>query len=177
MELLVTPMTLPLFCSGTTSMWLLQGLWMYGASCKFNHSVPVNPYHYAGLTMPSLPTDYAPPVSTQVRITSPPSSSDSTTVSNGDKSSAENQTSENEKQDDGPVPCPMMQRIQVQRLRMGAMILQHMTTQEKRTHLIILHDHNSEFQRRIQVQGLRKGTVILHQTDNSGEKDSSDNAA
>ncbi|KAL0676384.1 hypothetical protein Bca4012_004365 [Brassica carinata] len=41
-------------------------------------------------------------VSTHVRITSPPSRSDSTTVFNGDKSAAENQTSENEKQDDGP---------------------------------------------------------------------------
>ena len=37
-----------------------------------------------------------------MRITSPPSRSDSITASNGDKSAAENQTSENEKQDDGP---------------------------------------------------------------------------
>ncbi|KAF3507522.1 hypothetical protein F2Q69_00003677 [Brassica cretica] len=44
----------------------------------------------------------APPVSTHVWITSPPSRSNSTTVSNGDKSAAENQTSENENQDDGP---------------------------------------------------------------------------
>ncbi|KAF2581997.1 hypothetical protein F2Q68_00003096 [Brassica cretica] len=80
------------------------GFCKYGASCKFDHPVPVNPYQYAGLTMPSLPTAYAPPVSVSicVRITSPPSRSDSTTVSNGDKSAAENQTSENEKQDDGP---------------------------------------------------------------------------
>ncbi|KAL0788068.1 hypothetical protein Bca101_004314 [Brassica carinata] len=52
--------------------------------------------------MPSLPTAYAPPVSTQVKITSPPSLSDSTTVSNGDKSAAENKSSETEKQDDVP---------------------------------------------------------------------------
>ncbi|KAF3544076.1 hypothetical protein DY000_02004469 [Brassica cretica] len=80
------------------------GFCKYGASCKFDHPVPVNPYQYAGLTMPSLPTAYAPPVSVSicVRNTSPPSRSDSTTVSNGDKSAAENQTSENEKQDDGP---------------------------------------------------------------------------
>ncbi|KAL0676383.1 hypothetical protein Bca4012_004364 [Brassica carinata] len=56
----------------------------------------------ASLTMPSLPTAYAPPVSTQVKITSPPSLSDSTTVSNGDKSAAENKSSETEKQDDVP---------------------------------------------------------------------------
>ncbi|RID71731.1 hypothetical protein BRARA_C03655 [Brassica rapa] len=34
------------------------GFCNYGASCKFDHPVPVNPYHYAGLTMPSLPTAY-----------------------------------------------------------------------------------------------------------------------
>uniref|UniRef100_A0A0D3BBV1 C3H1-type domain-containing protein n=1 Tax=Brassica oleracea var. oleracea TaxID=109376 RepID=A0A0D3BBV1_BRAOL len=80
------------------------GFCKYGARCKFDHPVPVNPYHYAGLTMPSQPTAHVhctPPVSTHVRITSPPSRSDSTTVSNGDKSAAENQTSENEKEDDG----------------------------------------------------------------------------
>ncbi|CAN6997053.1 unnamed protein product [Brassica oleracea var. botrytis] len=158
------------------------GFCKYGARCKFDHPVTVNNYHYAGLTMPSLPTAYtiqhpnirrtlittntktmsrlflldrffhgmwlvsicgaassdctssvacgwvvimvwicscsppsslpcpssipsvscAPLVSTHVRITSPPSRSDSITASNGDKSAAENQTSENEKQDDGP---------------------------------------------------------------------------
>ncbi|CAF2127930.1 unnamed protein product [Brassica napus] len=76
------------------------GLCKYGASCKFDHPVPVNPYQYAGFTMLYMPTAYAPPVSTQVRITSPPSLSDSTTVSNGDKSAAENKSSETEKQDE-----------------------------------------------------------------------------
>ncbi|RID71730.1 hypothetical protein BRARA_C03654, partial [Brassica rapa] len=76
------------------------GLCKYGASCKFDHPVPVNPYQYAGFTMLYMPTAYAPPVSTQVRITSPPSLSDSTTVSNGDKSAAENKSSEIEKQDE-----------------------------------------------------------------------------
>lgn len=52
--------------------------------------------------MPSLPTAYAPPVSTQVRITPPPGRSDSTTVSNGDEPAAENKSSETEKQDHGP---------------------------------------------------------------------------
>uniref|UniRef100_A0A0D3BBU8 C3H1-type domain-containing protein n=1 Tax=Brassica oleracea var. oleracea TaxID=109376 RepID=A0A0D3BBU8_BRAOL len=82
--------------------FMAYGFCKHGASCKFDHPVPVNPYHYAGLTMPSLPTAYAPPVSTQVRITSPPSLTDSTTVSNGDKSTAENKSSETEKQDDVP---------------------------------------------------------------------------
>ncbi|KAG5405884.1 hypothetical protein IGI04_012003, partial [Brassica rapa subsp. trilocularis] len=54
----------------------------------------------ASFTMLYMPTAYAPPVSTQVRITSPPSLSDSTTVSNGDKSAAENKSSETEKQDE-----------------------------------------------------------------------------
>uniref|UniRef100_A0A0D3BBV0 C3H1-type domain-containing protein n=1 Tax=Brassica oleracea var. oleracea TaxID=109376 RepID=A0A0D3BBV0_BRAOL len=61
------------------------GFCKYGARCKFDH-----------------PVTCAPLVSTHVRITSPPSRSDSITASNGDKSAAENQTSENEKQDDGP---------------------------------------------------------------------------
>ncbi|KAF2610576.1 hypothetical protein F2Q70_00010097 [Brassica cretica] len=64
--------------------------------------VTSRPMDSASLTMPSLPTAYAPPVSTQVKITSPPSLSDSTTVSNGDKSAAENKSSETEKQDDVP---------------------------------------------------------------------------
>ncbi|KAG2308893.1 hypothetical protein Bca4012_082143 [Brassica carinata] len=68
------------------------GFCKYGASCKFDHPVPVNP----GLTMPSLRTAYAPPVSTPVKITSPPSRS------NGDKPAAGNQSSETEKPDDGP---------------------------------------------------------------------------
>ncbi|KAF8108789.1 hypothetical protein N665_0104s0104 [Sinapis alba] len=72
------------------------GFCKYGASCKFDHPVPVNPYNNTGLTMPSLPTAYAPTVSTPVRITSPPNRS------NGDKPAAENQSSEIEKPDDGP---------------------------------------------------------------------------
>lgn len=52
--------------------------------------------------MPSLPTAYAPPVSTQVRITPPPGRSDSTTVSNGDEPAAKNKSSDTEKQDRGP---------------------------------------------------------------------------
>ncbi|KAJ0259875.1 Zinc finger CCCH domain-containing protein 26 [Hirschfeldia incana] len=77
------------------------GFCKYGASCKFDHPVPVNPYQYAGLTVPSPPTAYTPPVSTQVKITSPPGRSDSTTVSNGNKPAAENQSTETDKQDDG----------------------------------------------------------------------------
>ncbi|KAF2580726.1 hypothetical protein F2Q68_00003097 [Brassica cretica] len=103
------------------------GFCKYGASCKFDHPVPVNPYHYAGLTMPTayrsgfgsvlvllllhflvqVPFLVFQFQSVVVRpptallpwhvagITSRLSRSDSTTVSNG-------QTSENEKQDDGP---------------------------------------------------------------------------
>ncbi|CAA7049469.1 unnamed protein product [Microthlaspi erraticum] len=65
------------------------GFCKYGANCKFDHSVS------------SLPTAYAsPPVS----VSSPPSRSDSTTLSNGgDKpAAAETHSSENEKQEDTP---------------------------------------------------------------------------
>ncbi|VVB07351.1 unnamed protein product [Arabis nemorensis] len=76
----------------------VYGFCKYGANCKFDHSMTLK----SGLTMSSLPTTaYAPPVSTPLRISSPPSSSDSITISNG-KPAAENQSSETEKQDDSP---------------------------------------------------------------------------
>uniref|UniRef100_A0A1J3H922 Zinc finger CCCH domain-containing protein 26 n=1 Tax=Noccaea caerulescens TaxID=107243 RepID=A0A1J3H922_NOCCA len=68
------------------------GFCKYGANCKFDHSVS------------SLPSDNASPVSsTHVSVSSPPSRSDSTTLSNGgDKPAAENHNSEIEKQEDSP---------------------------------------------------------------------------
>lgn len=55
------------------------------------------------MAMSSLPTPYpyAPPVSTHLKISSPPSPSDPTTLSNG-KPAAESQSAETEKQDDSP---------------------------------------------------------------------------
>ncbi|KFK31098.1 hypothetical protein AALP_AA6G067900 [Arabis alpina] len=75
------------------------GVCKFGANCKFDHSMPPNSYYNTGLTMVSLPnttTAYAPPVSTHLRISSPPSSSDSVTISNGKPAA------ETEKQDDSP---------------------------------------------------------------------------
>lgn len=57
--------------------------------------MPLNPYDGTGLTMPSLPTAYAIPVTTHL-----PSRSDSNALSNGSKPATENHTSETEKQDD-----------------------------------------------------------------------------
>ncbi|ESQ51883.1 hypothetical protein EUTSA_v10016979mg [Eutrema salsugineum] len=59
------------------------GFCKYGANCKFDHS---------------MPTANASPVVTHLRISSPPSNSDSTT--NGNKPAAENHSSEIEKQED-----------------------------------------------------------------------------
>nr|VDD14594.1 unnamed protein product [Brassica rapa] len=73
------------------------GFCKYGANCKFDHPVPVNTYNNTGSTMPSPPSAYAPPVSTPVRITSPPSGSNG-----GDKPAAEDNSSETVKEEDGP---------------------------------------------------------------------------
>ena len=59
--------------------------------------MPVNTYNNTGSTMPSPPSAYAPPVSTPVRITSPPSRSNG-----GDKPAAEDNSSETVKEEDGP---------------------------------------------------------------------------
>jgi hypothetical protein len=80
------------------------GFCKFGANCKFDHSMLLNPYNNTGLAMSSLPTPYpyAPPVSTNLRISSPPSPSDMTTLSNGKPAAAEAQSLETEKQDDSP---------------------------------------------------------------------------
>ncbi|KAJ4907220.1 Zinc finger CCCH domain-containing protein 26 [Raphanus sativus] len=67
------------------------GFCKYGSNCKYDHPMPLNPYN---MTMPSLPT-----VSTHPRRSPPPSRSDSTAISNGDKPAAENHSSEIEKQE------------------------------------------------------------------------------
>ncbi|CAH8389286.1 unnamed protein product [Eruca vesicaria subsp. sativa] len=72
-----------------------KGFCKYGNNCKFDHPSPLNSYDGTGLTMPYLPTAYASPFTTHQ-----PSRSDSTALSNGSKSAAENHTSETEKQDD-----------------------------------------------------------------------------
>ncbi|KAF8105241.1 hypothetical protein N665_0161s0039 [Sinapis alba] len=81
------------------------GFCKYGQNCKYDHPMPLNPYNNTGLTMPSLPTAYASPVSTHPRISPPPppNRSDSTAISQGDKPAAENHSSEIEKQDKSEV--------------------------------------------------------------------------
>ncbi|KAF3507529.1 hypothetical protein F2Q69_00003678 [Brassica cretica] len=156
------------------------GFCKYGASCKFDHPVPVNPYHYAGLTMPTpyrsgfgsvlvllllhflvqVPFLVFQFQSVVVRpptallpwhvagITSRLSRSDSTTVSNG-------QTSENEKQDDGP------DKTEVQD---PSKLISHSDS----TALSNDGENTSS--------GAKKGGDDPSAADNSREKDSSDNA-
>ncbi|KAF8049995.1 hypothetical protein N665_2070s0003 [Sinapis alba] len=71
------------------------GFCKYGENCKFDHPMPLNHHENTSLTMPSLPTAYASPVTTHL-----PSRSDSTALSNGKKPAAENDISEIEKQDE-----------------------------------------------------------------------------
>ncbi|KAF3507554.1 hypothetical protein F2Q69_00003675 [Brassica cretica] len=97
----------------------------------------------------------APPVSTHVRITSPPSRPDSTTVSNGDKSAAENQTSENEKQDDGPDKTEVQDSSKLSHSDSTALANDAENTSSE----------------------AKKGGKDPSAADNSREKDSSDNAA
>ncbi|CAH8383240.1 unnamed protein product [Eruca vesicaria subsp. sativa] len=75
------------------------GFCKYGPNCKYDHPVALNPYNSTGVTMPSLRTAYASPVSTQPRTSPQPSGSDATAISSGDKPATENHSSEIEKQD------------------------------------------------------------------------------
>ena len=90
-----------------------------------------------------------------MRITSPPSRSDSTTVSNGDKYAAENQTSENEKQDDGPDKTEVQYSSKLSHSDSTALSNDAENTSSE----------------------AKKGGKHPSAADNSREKDSSDNAA
>ncbi|KAH0925539.1 hypothetical protein HID58_017795 [Brassica napus] len=92
---LLNPIVLPARSGKPACGNFASGYCKYGANCKFDHPMPLNPYDGTGLTMPSLPTAYAIPVTTHL-----PSRSDSNALSNGSKPAAENHTSETEKQDD-----------------------------------------------------------------------------
>ena len=90
-----------------------------------------------------------------MRITSPPSRSDSITASNGDKSAAENQTSENEKQDDGPDKTEVQDSSKLSHSDSTALSNDAENTSSE----------------------AKKGGKHPSAADNSREKDSSDNAA
>ena len=90
-----------------------------------------------------------------MRITSPPSRSDLITASNGDKSAAENQTSENEKQDDGPDKTEVQYSSKLSHSDSTALSNDAENTSSE----------------------AKKGGKHPSAADNSREKDSSDNAA